>query len=178
MKKLEFKEDGSLELIEVSLRRKIPKILSCPETEFDDVKIETKIYTDGEVIKIGESEIENIDAFFINGKKYTHQVDKLKRTRVYLKDYSYAVVYTLGKEYMTVGNIHGRFKVIKNIEIYLKNKKDLTALRKARKTIQMVAEYNNSIDYSSIFSMLFSKKENPKKIEYQRELPDIYTLKK
>ena len=170
--------DGSLELIEVSKKRRVPRIFNCPETEYNDVKIETKIFTDGEVVKFGEPTEEVISEYYICGKKYTGSVDKLKKTRIFLKNYSYAVVYTLAEEYLTVGNIHGFFKVVQNVNIYLKNKKDITALRKARKTISMVKEHNNSVNYNSLFSMLCASDNSPKKIEYEKYNKNIYTLKK
>ena len=42
---------------------------------------------------------------------------------------------------MKVGNIGGFFKVIKDVKVYLKDKRDLTAIRKAKKTIQMIQEH-------------------------------------
>lgn len=178
MKKVEFNKDGILELIEVSVRRNVPKILSCPETEFDDVKVETKVYTDGEVVRVRESEEESIDEFFINGKKYTHQVDKLRRTKVYLKNHSYAVVYTLAEEFLTVGNVSGFFKVIKDTKIYLKDSRDLTAMKKAKKTIEMIREHNNSANYDSLFSMLMTRNVGSRKLEYEKYNKNVYTLRK
>lgn len=178
MKKQEFTSDGVLELVEVSLRRRIPKMLCCPESEFDDVKIQTKIYTDGEVVQVGEPEEENIAEYFIDGKKYTHQVDKLRRTKIYLRDYSYAVVYTLGEEFLTVGNVSGFFKVVKDTKVFLKDMRDLTAMRKAKKTIQMINENNRSANYDSLFSMLMTGNTSPRKMEYEKYNKNVYTLKK
>lgn len=178
MKKNEFSTDGAIELVEVSLRRRIPKMLCCPESEFDDVKIETKIYTDGKVVSLGETKEENISEYFIDGTKYTHQVDKLKRTKVYLKDYSYAVVYTLGEEFLTVGNVSGFFKVIKDIKVYLRDTKDLSSIRRAKKTIQMVRDNNRSVNYDSLFNMLLSRNTSPKKMEYEKFNKNVFTLKK
>lgn len=178
MKKIEFNTDGTLDLIEGFAIRKVPKIFNIPETEYEDVKVETKIYTDGEVVQIDEPIVEDISEYYINGKKYNGSINKLRTTRVQLKDHSYAVVYTLGEEYLTVGNIRGFFKVIKNVEIYLKDKKDLTALRKAKKTISMIQEHCNSVDYSSLFTMFLSKDNTPRKLEYEKYNRSVYTLKK
>lgn len=178
MKKIEFNQDGTLELIEVSIRKKTPKMFSFPETEYDDVKVETKIYTDGDVVQIGESEEENISEYYIDGKKYTHQVDKLKRTKVYLENHSYAVVYTLGEEFVTVGRVSGWFKLVKDVQIYLKDKRDLTAMKKAKKTIEMIREHNSSVNYNSLLGMLLSNDNRPRKLEYEKYNKNVYTLKK
>lgn len=163
-------------LVEISKRIKCP---SAPGTkselnEYEYPKVLTKIYTDGQIVKVDEPLEENIKEHYIGKEKYTHSVDKKKTRKVHLKNHTYAVVYTLAEEFVTIGNIHGFFKVVKDVTIYVNNNRDLTALRKANKTIQMIADNNRSIDYSSVFSMVFTIEQAPKKMEYEHQQENIY----
>lgn len=172
----DLNSNGTIDLIEVSETRIIPPFGNKKEVcTFDDVKVETIIYTDGIIESIDEPQVRNITEYFIDGKKYTHKVDKLKRRTVHLKDYTYAVVYTIGQEFMRVENICGNFKVTKSSEIYLKDRKDRIALRKAKKTMNMVSNNLRSINYTSLLSYVLSKPQQ--KMEYDGQ-DNIYTLKR
>lgn len=168
--------NGTIDLVEVSETRMIPPFGNRDEVcTFDDVKVETILYTDGIIENIDEPEVTSINEYFIDGQKYMHKVDKLKRRTVHLKDYSYAVVYTIGQEFVRLENIAGHFKVTKSTSIYLKDKKDRIALRKAKKTMDMVSNNLRSINTTSLLSYVLSQ---PKQIiEYDRQ-DNIYTLKR
>lgn len=174
--KIKDLNNGTIDLIEVSETRTIPPFGNRTEVcTFDDVKIETKIYTDGVIERIDEPVVTSIKEHFIDGKKYTHKVDKMKRTTIHLKDYTYAVVYTIGEEFMQLDNICGNFRVTKLSEIYLKDRRDRIALRKAKKTMSMVANNNRSINTTSLLSYVLSQPQQI--IEYEKQ-DNVYTLKR
>ena len=175
-----FDNEGKIELTEVSCTVKIPSFFGeqvTPNT-FNDVIVKTRVFTDGEVIRQDEPKIEEIQEYFINGKKYTHKVDKKTTKTIYLKDYSYAIVYTTAREFVTVGSVRGFFFVTKDIEIYLRSKKDLTALRKAKKAIRKIEEGNASIDYKSVYTMMMTSNQNKRNMEFEQIKDNVYTLKK
>lgn len=175
-----FDKEGKIKLTEVSTIVRIPSFFGeqvTPNT-FEDTLIKTRVFTDGKVVKQEEPKVEEIKEYFINGKKYTHKVDKKTTRIIYLEDYTYAIVYTTAREYMTIGNIHGNFFITKDVEVYVKSKKDLAALRKARKAIRKIEEGNNSVNYSSIFSAMMTSNQNKRNMEFEQIKDNVYTLKK
>lgn len=175
-----FDNEGKIELTEISRALRIPSFFGEkvePKT-IDEPVVKTRVFTDGVVVKEEKPETEEIKEYFINGKKYTHKVDKKTTKTIYLKDYTYAIVYTTAREYMTVGNIHGNFFVTKDVEIYLKNRKDISALRKARKAMRKIEEGNNSVNYNSLFSMMLTSNQNKRNMEFEQIKDNVYTLKK
>ena len=175
-----FDNEGKIELTEVSTTIKIPPFFTEQKTPntFDDSMVKTRVFTDGKVVKQDEPKEEKINEYFINGKKYTHKVDKKTTKTIYLKDYSYAIVYTIAQEYITAGNIRGFFFVTKDVEVYLKSKKDLSALRKARKAMRKIEEQNNAVNYRSIYEMMMTSSQNKRNIQFEEIKDDVYTLKK
>ena len=175
-----FDNEGKIELTEVSTTIKIPQFFTEQKTQnaFDDPVVKTRVFTDGKVVRQDEPKEEKINEYFINGKKYTHKVDKKTTRTIYLKDFTYAIVYTTAREFLTVGNIRGFFFVTKDVEIYLKSKKDLTALRKARKAMRKIEEKNNAVNYRTIYEIMMTSSQNKRNIEFEEIKDDVYTLKK
>ena len=173
-----FSNEGKLELTEVSVTRSIPTFYKeeKPNT-FEDTLVKTRVFTDGKVVRQEEPETEEIEEYFINGKKYTHKVDKKTTKNIYLKDFTYAIVYTTAREFLTVGNIHGNFFVTKDVEVYVKNRKDIKALMAARKAMKKIEEGNNSINYSSIFAMMMTSSQNRRNMQFEEIKDSVYTLK-
>ena len=175
-----FENEGKIELTEISTTIRIPSFFGeqVDPKQIDEPVVKTRVFTDGVVVKEDEPKTEEIKECFINGKKYTHKVDKKTTRTIYLKDYTYAIVYTIAREYMTVGNIHGNFFVTKDAEVYLKNRKDISALRKARKAMKRIEEGNNSVNYNSLFTMMLTSNQNKRNLEFEQIKDNIYTLKK
>ena len=139
-------------------------------TEIKEFKrIQTKIFTDGEILKLGGEKIEEIDEYYIGKKKYQYDVDTLKTKEIYFKNYSYIITYLLANEPMQVGSIHGWFDVIKNISIYLKD---------AKKVIEAIRNCNNNVNYNSLLGMLFSQQKENSRYEYEKMIDNVYSLKK
>lgn len=172
-----FNQDGTIELIEATSKLVFHDNLPDRQ-EWDIPRIETKIYTDGEIVEVEDTKEEPITEYYIGKKRYTNNLSKKKTTKFHLKNHTYAVVYTLAEEYLTVGNIRGFFKVVKDVKVYVHSRKDSKALRKAKITMKMIADRNRSVDYSSLFTMLFKRNEEPKRMEYEETTDNVYTLKK
>ncbi len=140
--------------------------------------IQRKAFTDGKLEKETEETLENIDKYYIRKTVYPHSIDSLKIRSLFLKDYSYAVVYTIANEYITVGNLRGWFDVIKNVSVYLKDINDRKALKNARRIIKQIENHNFSINYSSLFSMYASKGRALEEYESEQISDNVYTLKR
>lgn len=176
MKKQLFNQEGTIELIEGTSTLVFHDNLP-DRKEHDIPKIETKIYTDGEIVEVSEPVIEPITEYYIGKERYTNNLSKKKTRTIQLKNHTYAVVYTLAEEYLTIGNIRGFFKVVKEVKVYVHSKKDLKAIKQARKTMNMIAEGNRSVDYSSLLTMLASPRA-PRTMEYEEQVDNVYILKK
>lgn len=177
MKKQLFNQEGTLELIEGTSTLVFHD--NMPDRkEYDMPKVETKIYTDGEIVEVSEPVVEPITEMYIEKERYANNLSKKKTRTIQLKNHTYAVVYTLAEEYLTIGNIRGFFKVVKNVKVYVHSKRDLKAIKKAKTTMKMIADGNRSVDYSSLLTMLASPNRAPKPMEYEETIDNVYTLKR
>lgn len=111
-------------------------------------------------------------------RKYQYYVDTLKTKNIYFKNHSYVITYLIANEFMTVGNVCGWFDIVKDVSIYLKNPKDKKALKCAKQAIREIENHSNSVDYSSLFGMLFSQEKGLHKFETEKISKNVYNLKK
>ena len=149
------------------------------EKEIEEYKrIQTKIFTDGDISKISEEKIKEIDEYYIGKKKYQYDVDTLKSKDIYFKNHSYVIVYTIASEPMQFGSIHGWFDIIKDVSIYLKDVKDKKALKEAKKIIKAIKNHNNSVNYDSLLEMMISTRERIVKYDYEKIIDNVYCFKK
>jgi len=141
-----------------------------------EVMVDTKIYTDGEIIRVVESSKEPISEYFIGKIKYDRPVDTLIKRKAYVKNASYILVVTVAEDKVRIGT-HGVgfFDVIKDTEIFLNNKKDKKALKKARETLMAIS---GSSHYDNIFAALFRKNSTSNDLDYEKANDSVYTLKK
>lgn len=169
MKIIELKENEPLEVIKVTKRITLPACFykddETKTKEFEKVKM--RIFTDGEIAKETKETFHNINECYIGRTK-----------NLYFKNHSFVIVYLIAEEYMTIGNVAGCFDVIKDISIYLENKKDKKALKSAKRIIKEIANLNKGIDYSSLLGMFVS--ESKKSVEFETEeiSKNVYSLKK
>lgn len=169
MKIIELKENEPLEVIKVTKRITLPACFykddETKTKEFEKVKM--RIFTDGEIAKETKETFHNINECYIGRTK-----------NLYFKNHSFVIVYLIAEEYMTIGNVAGCFDVIKDISIYLENKKDKKALKSAKRIIKEIANLNKGIDYSSLLGMLVY--ESKKSVEFETEeiSKNVYSLKK
>lgn len=75
-------------------------------------------------------------------------------------------------------NVKGWFDVVKDISIYLENPKDKEALKTAKRLIKEIQNRSNSVDYSSLFTMLGSRNQKSENFEIINKSDNVYLLKK
>ena len=112
MKIKELKENQPLNVIEVYKHEGIPSFgldNKSNDSTLEFKQIHTMVFTDGEFLKESEEKIKNIKEYYIGNKKYEYRVDTLKTRDIFLKNYSYAIVYLVAQEWITVGNVRRWF---------------------------------------------------------------------
>lgn len=176
MKIRELKENEPLKVIEVTKHLTVP---TSPVKEnekskgFEDERIKTIIFTDGEIEKQTEEASQSIDEYYIGKSKYHMTVDTLETKNIYFKNHSYVITYLLAKEFMVKGHVRGWFDVIKDVSIYLENGKDKKALREAKRFIKQINECNDYTNYLSSWGLQLPQDEGLEKIS-----KNAYTLKR
>ena len=148
----------------------------------EDISYDTKIITDGFIDSNNDiSEIYD----------YYSKIDIVRTTNLYLKNYTYAIVLTIGRESFYNGKVGGVIDCIKNITLYLRNLNDKEALKTAKEVIKQIRQANSEYkDFSMnsllreenkdfIFSVLdenvyFAKKLINEKIKYK--VSDLYLI--
>lgn len=144
----------------------------------EDERIKTIVFTDGEIEKQTEETTQDINEFYIGKSKYQMTVDTLKTKNIYFKNHSYVITYLLAKEFMIKDNIGGWFDIIKDVSIHIENKKDIKALREAKKVIKEINNLNNHTDYSSLFAMALSQTDGLERLDINEISKNVYTLKR
>ena len=172
MKIRQFNQDGSLEVREVFVKH------FGREGSFEDVKMHMKVFTDGEIESVDESISKNIDNISIL-RRYNDGSSTFRTSTIHLKNHTYAVVYVIAKEFLRYANGGGWYDIVKDVTVYTTNKRDLQALRKANKTMKMVAMNQSSINYGTmLYRMLHGEDEQSKVLEYEKADKYVFTLKK
>ena len=181
MKIRELKENEPLKVIEVTKHLTVPTSpgkIDEEEKVIEDERIKTIIITDGEIEKQTEEASQSIDEYYIGKSKYHMTVDTLKTKNIYFKNYSYVITYLLAKEFMVKGSVGGWLDIIKDVSIHIENKKDIKALREAKKVIKEINNLNSHTDYSSLFGMILSQPTKSERFETKEISKNIYTLKR
>lgn len=181
MKLKELKENEPLNIIEVSKQYHYPSFIARGPKDsdtFEEKRIKMKVFTDGEIEKQTEETSQNINEYYIGKKKYNYDVDVLKTKNIYFKNYSYVITYLLAKEFMVKGSVAGWFDVIKDVSIHIENKKDIKALKEAKRVIKEINNLNSHTDYSSLFGMILSQPTKSEKFETEEISRNVYTLKR
>ncbi len=181
MKIRELKENEPLKVIEVTKHLTVPTSPGKIDEEtkvIEDKRIKTIIITDGEIEKQTEETTQDINEFYIGKSKYQMTVDTLETKNIYFKNHSYVITYLLAKEFMVKGSVGGWFDIIKDVSIHIENKKDIKALREAKKVIKEINNLNSHTDYSSLFGMILSQPTKSERFETKEISKNIYTLKR
>lgn len=177
----ELRENEPLEVIEVTEHFE-PPTFDWQEASKSNIieakKIQTKIFTDGEIAKESDEISSNISEYYIGKKQYQYAVDTLKTKTIYFKNHSYVITYLLAQELVTMGNVTGWFDVVKEISIYLKNPEDKKALKNAKQAIKEIKIHNRSVDYSSLITMLCSQNNKLRNFETEEISKNVYSLRK
>ena len=139
MKIYELKDGCQLKLIQ-----KIHK-LEIFGQDVEDISYDIKIITDGFIDSNNDiSEIYD----------YYSKDDIVRTTNLYLKNYTYAIVLTIGREAFYNGKVGGIVDCIKNITLYLRNLNDKEALKTAKKVIKQIRQANSEYKDFSMNSLL------------------------
>ena len=115
------------------------------EREIEDITYDTKIITDG-LIESKSAQEEKYDAL--------SRKDIFRTTNLYLKNYTYAIVLTIGREAFYNGKVGGIVDCIKNITLYLRNLNDKEALKTAKEVIKQIRQANSEYKDFSMNSLL------------------------
>lgn len=142
-----------------------------------DEKIKTIIYTDGKITKVEESAPTTIDEYYINGKKYTGEVNQLIKKKLYIENPTYIVKVIIADEVSKYGkNGLGDFNIIKDIKILLKDKNNKEAKKKAKETVKAIS--SDSRNCKSIWGVfLNTKSSSADSIAYEKIADNVYKLK-
>lgn len=148
------------------------------EHEIDEPRIKTIILTDGQLAKIDEEKNENIKEFYIDGEKYPHDINLLKRKNIYLEDYNFIITCYIAKIWTRRGRIEGWFDTINDINVYLKDKNDVNVLEFVEEFISQVILSGMKVDCSSILSKWASEGKCLEQFESDRITEEVYSLKR
>ena len=138
--------------------------------------VKSVLFTDGNVINISDEFVENVNGFTIDGE--VKDVDIKKTKYVYLSNYTYAVVYLIAKEWLTMGNCCGMFDVVKKISIYLQSKQDKEAINQVNRVIKINSNNSKRLDTSSVFALAMSDMFGEKESCGEEISKGIYLLKR
>ena len=159
MKIQELKENTPLEVIKITHKIKFYDHGDLIKDEFDRFK--SVIYTDGNILKESDETVKKIKNFCIGSRVFN--ANRLKTKKIYFENYSYIIVFSISNEsfddYTT-----------ENVLIYLKDKKDKKALKRAKEAIKIIKK-----DADLIYC--------PKNINYEiyetnKISNNVYTLRK
>ena len=111
----------------------------------EDISYDTKIITDGFIDSNNDiSEIYD----------YYSKNDIVRTANLYLKNYTYAIVLTIGRESFYNGKVGGVINRIKNITLYLRNLNDKEALKTAKEVIKCIKQANSECEDFSMNPLL------------------------
>lgn len=135
----ELKDGCQLKLIQ-----KVHK-LNVFDREIEDVTYDIKIIIDG-----------SIESKSVQDEKYDNwsRNDIVRTTNLYLKNHTYAIVLTIGRESFYNGKVGGVINCIKNITLYLRNLNDKEALKTAKEVIKCIKQANSECEDFSMNPLL------------------------
>ena len=117
--------------------------ITLPNNNIELEKVRQIVFSDGYIDIESEEETINIDKFFICNRAYEFDVDTLKTRKVSFKEYSYIITFYIAEMKVHNRNLCGIADQIFGPQIYLANRKDLAALRKARNKVKEIDELFN-----------------------------------
>lgn len=123
--------------------------------------ISTKILTDGQIKSV--TDLESVE-FVLPKRLGNVEADVEEAKDLELINHNYVIRVLTQLEYREFNRGAGLFEVIKDIEVYIKNKKDKEALRNIKKTLNLI----------------YGPKDRPndQNIEYQKSDFNVYQLVK
>lgn len=141
---------------------------------FLEDRINTIILTDGELIETTISEPEPINEYYIGKTKYEYPVDTLNKKRVVIKNARYILAVTFVNRVVRIGTHgFGWLKTIDDTEIFLNNKKDKDALKKAKETVMSI-----SCQPKTVLEATLGRNTNVFNLNYESVAKNVYQLKR
>ena len=122
----------------------------------------TIVFTDGKQIGESETKYFNSDGqnvSFTDKKDLVGKGEIKKVKDIYIKDYTYVVVYSIAQEWRTIENVCGFFDIVKGVKYYLKDKNDKDALGKVNEIIEGIKTLSKNIDCSSLLNLVLSPQQ-------------------
>ena len=83
------------------------RFLQIEPYEIVNKRVYEVLFTDGDIDREGSQKLENIDEYYINGKKYPYSVSFLKSKDIYFKNYTYVIKITVAKKMDTIDGVSG-----------------------------------------------------------------------
>ena len=145
---------------------------------FDECRFHKTIYTDGTILSKGEpikASREDLDSVV---KEYDCRINTLETSDLILKDYSYAIAFTIATKWAKVGNIMGWFNFRVKTDIYMKDPKDRKTLKVIKKLLEDIDRHNHSANYSSVWSYTFGQRRGLEYFEPTEIADYVYSMKK
>ena len=152
-----------------------------------DVRYLNIIYTDGEVNVIQKIKVNNINDIQDslseeeNEKikqiyKENWHIDEVDIKKLILKNASYYILIELSQVLTLIGNVHGWFWSIENMQVHIDEPTTSKTLKNVRNTIKLINKQKLEKN-TNIFDMLIIK-NILSHIEYQKAAKNVYQLKK
>lgn len=135
--------------------------------------ISTKILTDGEIKSVTDLDSKK---FVLPKHLGKVEADLEEAKDLELINHNYVIRVLTQLEYREFNKGAGLFQVIKDVEVYLKDKKNKEALRNIKKTLNLI--YGQKGNYSSIFETLFSRRVDNQDVSYEKTDFNVYKLVK
>ncbi len=95
-----------------------------------------------------------------------------------MSNYTYAVVYLIAKEWLTMNKCGGMFDVVKKVSIYLKDKQDKDAIKRVKEVLKINSNNSKKIDTSSVFALTMSSAISQQVPYCQVAAEGIYLIKR
>lgn len=173
--KYKILEDGvPMQTKKVIKHIEVPNLIPTSKPK-EVTKFYARIFTDGKVYKVDSKE-EKISEYKIKNKTY-NDVDTLKINDIYLKDYTYVIVYEVAKEVKKYNMGFYKSDVTKDINIYLKTKNDKEALKRVKETIKEVKSQTRD-EFMRLFPSQIKSKIKSNIRELYHKDSNTYILKK
>lgn len=172
MKAIELKENEHLKISNGYLLDKNEERAFPPHRYYMNVFTDGVVASEGKPLPACKSDVESIV------KQYDCRINTLESKDLQLKDYTYAITYTIVQKWAQVGRVGGWFEFCVGMNVYMKNPKDRKTIRTVRKVLKDIEENNRSGDYSSVWAATFSKRRGLQSFEPKKIGDNIIQLAK
>ena len=143
-----------------------------------ELRYYTMVFTDGTIASESEPILSSKEEKEFLAREYDCHVHYVETSDLVLKDYSYAVTYTIARIWTMTGPIIGWRNYKVGMNIYMKDPKDKETYRTIRKLIEDINLSNASVNYSSLWSYTFGERRGLEFFEPTEIGEKVYNLKR